>query len=133
MTRWSRCQLTAGRGQKFIQNVALQCATACRVVTSIYTLRLKRWRVSAGFYIAQPACQFTRCVSDNHNKFAIAVTRARVDVPSFLIVIPPSCALPASLRCVDGVELCQQNECQNKQSSIKSGSYATGNPFSANK
>ena len=27
-------------------------------------------------------------VPDNHNKFAIAVTRARVDSPSFLFVIP---------------------------------------------
>jgi hypothetical protein len=28
-------------------------------------------------------------VPDNHNKFAIAVTRARVDSPSFLLFIPP--------------------------------------------
>jgi hypothetical protein len=27
--------------------------------------------------------------SGNHNKFAIAVTRARVDSPSFLVFIPP--------------------------------------------
>ena len=36
-------------------------------------------------------------VSDNPNKFVIAVTRARVDSPSFLVVIPSCCALHASL------------------------------------
>jgi len=36
-------------------------------------------------------------VSDNPKKFAIAVTRARVDSPSFLVVIPSCCTLHASL------------------------------------
>jgi len=36
-------------------------------------------------------------VSDNPKKFAIAVTRARVDSPSFLFLIPSCCALFASL------------------------------------
>jgi hypothetical protein len=39
----------AGRGQRFVPKVAPKCATACRVVTSIYALRLKRWRQGAGF------------------------------------------------------------------------------------
>ncbi|HEV3287223.1 MAG TPA: hypothetical protein VG011_10750, partial [Steroidobacteraceae bacterium] len=35
--------------------------------------------------IARPACSSTRCiVPDNHNKFAIVVTRARVDPRVFL-------------------------------------------------
>ena len=38
-------------------------------------------------------------VSDNPKKFAIAVTRARVDSPSFLFLIPSCCALLASLGC----------------------------------
>jgi hypothetical protein len=42
-------------------------------------------------------------VPGNHNKFAIAVTRARVDSPSFLVLVPPvvtclhqliACSLP---------------------------------------
>jgi hypothetical protein len=36
-------------------------------------------------------------VPDNHNKFAIAVTRARVDSPSFLLLVPPVCELFASV------------------------------------
>jgi hypothetical protein len=36
-------------------------------------------------------------VSDNPKKFAIAVTRARVDSPSFLVVISSCCALHASV------------------------------------
>jgi hypothetical protein len=36
-------------------------------------------------------------VSDNPKKFAIAVTRARVDSPSFLVVIPSCCAFHASV------------------------------------
>jgi hypothetical protein len=36
-------------------------------------------------------------VSDNPKKFAIAVTRARVDSPSFLVVNPSCCAFHASL------------------------------------
>ncbi len=42
-------------------------------------------------------------VSDNPKKFAIAVTRARVDSPSFLVVIPSCCALHASLATRDAL------------------------------
>jgi len=43
-------------------------------------------------------------VSDNPKKFAIAVTRARVDSPSFLVVIPSCCALHASPGCAAVLE-----------------------------
>jgi hypothetical protein len=43
-------------------------------------------------------------VSDNPKKFAIAVTRARVDSPSFLVVIPSCCALYASPGCAAVLE-----------------------------
>jgi hypothetical protein len=46
--------------------------------------------------IAWPACQFTPSVPGNHNKFAIAVTRARVDSPSFLLLILQLCTLRIS-------------------------------------
>jgi hypothetical protein len=39
--------------------------------------------------MARVSIHAIRSVPDNHNKFAIAVTRARVDSPSFLLFIPP--------------------------------------------
>jgi hypothetical protein len=46
--------------------------------------------VSAGFKLHGPRVNSrASIVPDNHNKFAIAVTRARVDTPSFLFLVPP--------------------------------------------
>jgi hypothetical protein len=54
-------------------------------------LRLERWRAMApAFNCVARVSIHALTVPDNHNKFAIAVTRARVDSPSFLFVIPPS-------------------------------------------
>ena len=54
-------------------------------------------------------------VSDNPKKFAIAVTRARVDSPSFLVVIPSCCALHASLGRETLPENLQQTQCQGAE------------------
>ena len=48
VTRWFRCQLTAGRGQKFIPKVACLRHGVSRRHEHLY-VRLKRWRKSAGF------------------------------------------------------------------------------------
>jgi hypothetical protein len=54
--------------------------------------------VSAGFQLHGPRVNSRESiVPDNHNKFAIAVTRARVDSPSFLFLIPPVCESFASV------------------------------------
>ena len=54
-------------------------------------------------------------VSDNPNKFVIAVTRARVDSPSFLVVIPSCCALHASPRMRDAAINSQQTQCHRAE------------------
>jgi hypothetical protein len=87
MTRW--IAVSSGRVRaKIHPKVAPVCTPACRVITSIYALRLKRWRcVSAGFQLHGPRVNSRALiVPDNHKKFAIAVTRARVDSRVFFYV-----------------------------------------------
>src|SRR5947207_2669865 len=91
-----RCQLRPGAGINSTHSRPV-CTPACRVVTSIYDLRLKRWDRSPGFLNVAGVSIHALTVSGNPKKFAIAVTRARVDSPSFLVVIPSCCALHASL------------------------------------
>jgi hypothetical protein len=84
-----RCQLRPDAG-KNSSEVAPVCATACRVVTSIYiaagTLEPLRPRLDLHGPRVNSRDSY---VPDNHKKFAIAVTRARVDHPSFLFLFPP--------------------------------------------
>jgi hypothetical protein len=71
-------------------------------------------------------------VSDNPNKFVIAVTRARVDSPSFLVVITSCCALHASPGRETLAENSQQTQChraETQENPLTCVARAPSSPF----
>ena len=72
-------------------------------------------------------------VSDNPKKFAIAVTRARVDSPSFLVVIPSCCALYASPGCAAVPEFFKQTRCQRAEIRVNPLTCVAREPFTPSK
>jgi hypothetical protein len=111
MTRWIAVSSGRARAQSHSE-IALNCAPACRVVTSIYYLRLKRRRPAPASNLYAPRVNSRDpTVPDNHNKFAIAVTRARVDSRAFFSVSPPLCA--PRISALRGIRpVLRQNQCQ---------------------
>jgi hypothetical protein len=83
--------------------------------------------------MARVSIHAPRSVPGNHNKFAIAVTRARVDSPSFLVVsLLPVCTLRIS-RLAGSCTKMSLNRCQCAKFRQIQKAYAIDRALSRNK
>ena len=125
-TRW--IAVSSGRARaKIHPKVAPVCTPACRVVTSIYTLRLKRWRQSAGFQLRGPRVNSRADRSWQPQQVRDCRYPCPRRFPEFSFRYSSKCDLFASVGNAQHRRLFEAKTMPCRQTTEKSGSYGAEN------